>query len=362
MNFLIILFVFLIETSFSHEYESFDNYILNFNKYYSIEEFKYRANIFNYNLNQIRKHNLNSSNTWKMGINQFSDQTNSELQSLINLKTVPKNNFKKSTLKLNKPYLTDMDWRKKGIITSVKNQADCGGCWAFSAIETIESHYAIKTNKLETLSEQQVLDCVWDYNFDSNSNLNNCLGVGNGGCLGGTVELAYETIIKMGGSVSEYSYPYVSYTGNDNYICNKSKSMNPIVKISAFEILPMNDYLSILNYIENKGPLTISVDASSWFSYRSGIFNGCNSQRIELNHAVQLVGFGTDPNYGLYWLVRNSWGSSWGEGGYIRLKRTTYNNCGQSSVADCSGKKITSEKMCGECGILYHSTYPIITI
>jgi len=242
----------------------------------------------------------------------------------------------------------NVDWRTKGIITDPKDQGGCGSCWTFSTAETIESYYAQKTGKLFVLSEQQILDCT--------PNPNDCGG--SGGCGGGTVELAVARIMVMGGLSNESSYPYVSGDGS-NFKCDMNK-VRPAVTVSNYFDLPSNQLNPTLQHVATVGPVSISVDASTWSSYETGIFDGCDNKSPDIDHAVQLVGFGTASSGGDYWLVRNSWSASWGESGYIRLKRYATPPCGVDSTPGdgdgCNGgpSKVT---VCGNCGILYDNVY-----
>jgi len=249
---------------------------------------------------------------------------------------------------------TSVDWRTKGVVSAVKNQGGCGSCWAFASAETLESAYAIKTGNLELLSEQQICSCT--------SNPQDCGGTG--GCEGGTPEVAYASAIKVNGLASEQTYPYVSGNGQD-FPCKFDPTKTPpVATISAYTVLPSNKQQPILEALVDNGPLAIAVWASPWMSYSSGVFKGCSySGNMDIDHAVQLVGYGTDPSGGDYWIVRNSWGGTWGEQGYIRLFRDNANSppCGkdnspQDGVGCSGGPSVVT--VCGQCGILYDVVYP----
>jgi cathepsin L len=206
----------------------------------------------------------------------------------------------------------------------------------------------LKTKNLLVLSEQQILDCT--------PNPHDCGGTG--GCGGGTVELAVAQIMVMGGLSTEADYPYVS-GGGQNYPCDKSK-VKPAVQVTNFVDLPSNQAGPIVQYVGTTGPLSISVDASAWSGYESGVFDGCDMSAPDIDHAVQLVGFGTDPSAGDYWLVRNSWGDGYGEDGYIRLRRYATPPCGVDTTPGdgdgCNGGP-SQVTVCGNCGILYDTVY-----
>jgi len=246
-----------------------------------------------------------------------------------------------------------IDWRDRNVVTPVKDQGMCGSCWAFASTETLESHYAISTGILQELSEQNILDCV--------KNPNQCGG--SGGCEGGTAELAYSTILvnDWKGLMSEWYYPYTSHSGKNQPNCLFNVTHVQSV-INGFEVLPSNKYDPLLAAIATVGPLAISVDAGTWDSYESGIYNGCNQTHPDIDHAVQLVGYGTDAKLGDYWLVRNSWTPFWGEKGYIRLARSSKVVCGidlnPEDGTGCSGAG--PQNVCGTCGILFDVSYPIV--
>jgi len=290
-------------------------------------------------------------------VNQFTDQTNQEIAMLRGGKIAPlahkrfSHANKHFNLQKNAFAGASVDWRNKGVISPVKDQGRCGSCWSFAAAETAESYYALKHGMVTILSEQQILDCT--------PNPNQCGGTG--GCGGATAELAYQQIIAMGGLSSEWTYSYQSYFG-DNGQCNFTR-FQPVAKISHYINLPSNMPGPILHHLMNTGPLAVSVDASTWGHYEGGVFDGCNQTNPDLDHAVQLVGFGTDPKHGDYWLIRNSWTPRWGEGGYIRIRRTSIERCG-TDITPLDGDGCVNgsktEYVCGTCGVLYDALYPLI--
>lgn len=187
---------------------------------------------------------------------------------------------------------------------------------------------------------------------------------GTGGCYGSLIEIGL-TYAHMMGVVRESDYPYTSgETGETGECMYDAESQTAAVYVRGYETLPHNDLDAVMNHIATIGPLGISVDASVWHSYEGGVFNGCSyDENIEINHGVQLVGYGTDPEHGDFWIVRNSWGPEWGENGYIRLKRETEVNCGTDSTpmigTACEGDGNAVQKVCGMCGVLFDTTYPI---
>jgi len=334
----------------------FETYQAEFGRNYNAEEVQFRTEIFEKNLNIIRRHNSNPTKSWKLGVNQFTDRTPEELNSYLGAVQAPKSLKSFLPTKFNEAQSSifanvSVDWRTKGIITAVKDQGKCGSCWSFAAAETLESYWALHTGQLVTLSEQQILDCT--------ANPKQCGGTG--GCGGATVELGYAQVIKMGGLSSEWTYPYISYYGAD-FKCNNAY-VKPVAHMSKYVNLPTNSLGAVLSHLTTNGPLAISVDASQWFLYEDGVFDGCNQTNPDLDHAVQLVGMGTDPSFGDYWLVRNSWTPAWGELGYIRLRRTSVLRCGIDLTpknGDGCADGPPTEYVCGTCGILYDAVYPVI--
>ncbi len=161
-----------------------------------------------------------------------------------------------------------------------------------------------------------------------------------GGCEGGTPEVAYASAIAANGVASAKAYPYASGGGSD-FKCKLAPSMI-VANISNYVVLPSNEATPLLDAVATVGPLAIAVDASAWDIYDSGVFDGCDANDIDLDHAVQLVGYGTDTQD--YWLVRNSWSSGWGEDGYIRILRgsATSPKCGTDSSPQVTTPALTT--------------------
>jgi cathepsin L len=333
---------------------TFSHYKTTFGKVYaSEEEHKFRELIFQENIKKIEAINRNPKNTWKAGINQFTDLLSTEMKSLLgynrNAAFFMRGNAKPAHTP-SRDFLQNLpdeiDWRKQGKVNPVKDQGSCGSCWAFSAAAVLESHVAIQTGKLLSFSEQQLVDCA--------PNPQHCGGTG--GCEGSTQELGFD-YAHHASIVSEKDYAYRARDGT----C-QDKSKKKVASIDGYVKLPENDYNALITAIATQGPIAISVAATEWQFYFSGVYNGdCGT---EINHAVTAVGYGVDSQSGPYWLVRNSWGPSWGEQGHIRVAREAtaqdvkcdidYN---PSSGSACEGgpSQIT---VCGLCGILSDSSYP----
>jgi len=346
---------------------SFEKYVQEFRRKYSDdEERQFRKAIFDSNLENILIHNKDETKTWKEGVNQWTDRTTEERSQVLGLRKEllydQKFNSQKKVAKMQSHSVsthalpTDIDWRQAGIISAVKDQGMCGSCWTFGTAETIESYWALATGNLEDLSEQEILDCV--------PNPDQCGGTG--GCNGGTPELAYVGIQKLGGLAAEWTYPYLSYfTKAFECKMNGSGQITPMVQLNGYTTLPANQYAPVLNHVANVGPLAINVDASTWFQYETGVYNGCNQTDPDIDHVVQLVGYGTDPQLGDYWLVRNSWNPTWGESGYIRLMKSSTPVCGNDTQpSDGTGCKNgpPSVTVCGTCGILFDTSFPTISV
>jgi len=328
-----------------------------FGKVYKTKSEVYRrATIFAQNLKKIEEHNKSGA-SWTMGINQFSDLTQEEFESLYmgGYKQMgsPSLDLPAREVKQAKDLPASVDWRN--VSSPVKNQGQCGSCWAFATTAVIESYQGITTGSTPVLSAQQVTSCT--------PNPLQCGGTG--GCMGSIPQLGY-TYIQLFGHVFEDDYPYTSGSTTQTGDCMYDfLNTPPQVGITGYNTLAANDQDAVMTHLAEVGPLAVAVYASSWGGYHGGVFDGCRfDSNIALNHAVVLEGYGTDESEGDYWLVRNSWGSSWGEGGYIRLKRQSEAQCGtDSSPMDgtaCAGGPGNDEQhVCGQCGVLFDCSWPL---
>jgi cathepsin L len=251
-----------------------------------------------------------------------------------------------------------VDWRDQGVVTMVRNQGACGSCWAFASASVLGSYAKINdmTHDLIELSPQHLVSCV--------PNPLKCGGTG--GCMGSIEPLAY-TYASLFGIVTEDDYPYASGSGGNDDVCEfDATTTDATVMTMGFETLPRNDAAALMSHLATEGPLSASVAASDWSSYHGGVFDGCDySGNMVVNHAVTLIGYGTDPSEGDFWLVKNSWGSTWGEGGYIRLRRQSTPQCAiDSSPLDGSGcvdGGVESVEVCGTCAVVSDNSYPLGT-
>lgn len=347
---------------------SFDKFIDDFSRNYQkgSDHYATRKEIFSRNLEIVLAHNADASKSWKRGINNFADLTVEEFQRRKGFNHAMAREYRRqfgAPLELattnNHTLPTNVDWREKGVISPVKDQGSCGSCWAFSTIQTIESYVAIDTGLMFTLSPQHLVSCA--------PNPLKCGG--SGACSGSISEVSFN-YIQLSGITTEWLYPYQDYHREETYSsmsCTWNSSASPSkVTITGYKKLKSNDQDAVMAHLASVGPLVVNVQ-SNWKDYHSGVFDGCtNLTNIDIDHSVQLVGYGTDSKEGDYWLIRNSWDVTWGEAGYIRLKRTPIPTCGYDiAPADGTGCKadgvqaLAPQLVCGTCGILFDTAYPI---
>lgn len=342
---------------------TFEQFVSDFGRDYHprSEQYLRRKSIFEDRLKEVLAHNNDKSKSWHRGINEFSDFTVEEFKTSGRLgldrslarhysskvgAVAPAPNRSSESLPVS------WDWREKGIISNVKDQGSCGSCWAFATTAVIESHAALSSGLLEVLSPQQLVSCA--------ENPLQCGGTG--GCQGSIPEVAYQ-YIQLYGMTTEWKVPYTSYFGTSD-ACSFNASRTPaVVEISGYQKLPVNDYEAVMDALVNIGPLAVNVQANTWSDYHGGVYDGCsNWSNVEIDHVVVLVGYGTDPKHGDYWLIRNSWDATWGEKGFIRLKRSSKPECGTdlhpSEGTGCSGGPAT-QHVCGQCGLLFDVSYPL---
>ncbi|XP_042537771.1 cathepsin S isoform X2 [Dipodomys spectabilis] len=284
-----------------------------------------RRLIWEKNLRFVMLHNLEHSmgmHSYDLGMNHLGDMTSEEVASLMSSLRVPSQWQRNVTYKSNpNGKLPDsMDWREKGCVTEVKYQGACGACWAFSAVGALEAQLKLKTGKLISLSAQNLVDCSTDK-------------YQNKGCGGGFMTEAFQYIIDNNGIDSEASYPYKAVDEKCHY-----DSKNRAATCSKYTELPFGSEDALKEAVANKGPVSVAIDAShpSFFLYRSGVYDDPECTQ-NVNHGVVVVGYG-NLNGKDYWLVKNSWGISFGEQGYIRMARNSKNHCGIASY--CSYPEI----------------------
>jgi len=319
-----------------------------------------RAALFEKRRQEVREHNSKNLG-WLIAINQLSDYTEEEFKHLLGHSLSRRGRKEEaapspfaSLLELAHEHDEDLaqqvDWRESlnSSTSMAKDQGGCGSCWAVAAAGALETHVEQATKAAAPeVSYEQLVDCV--------PNPEECGGTG--GCSGATAELAFEYVAHAGVGRRQ---AYKGYQSGGDGKCNPSSQ--PAIKTSGFVKLPENQGGPLLQAIATQGPVVVSADASNWASYSSGVFSGCGKDAI-INHAILMMGYGTDPQHGKYWLIRNSWGPVWGEGGFIRLLRHEEDNayCGidrkPSEGVGCRGGP-AELPVCGMCGITSDSSYP----
>jgi len=305
------------------EYETlFTRWVQKHSKSYDADEFFYRFNVFKDNVDKIYQHNQ-AKHSWKMGMNHFGDMTAEEfIATHTGYKQVKMDTLRASNTKNLEGKATPsfVDWRSKGAVTPVKDQGQCGSCWAFSTTGSTEGAYFLAGNGLVSLSEQELVDCSQ--------------AEGNDGCNGGLMDYGFQYIIDNNGITTEAAYPYTATDGT----C-QSDGMPVGATITTFTDVTGSDNDALRAAVAQQ-PVSIAIEADQdgFQFYTSGIFDGACGDALD--HGVLAVGYNqtsTPP----YWIVKNSWGSSWGDAGYIFLVDDPTLNSGT-----------------GQCGLLSEPSYP----
>jgi len=281
-----------------------------------------RQSIFIENIRRIEEHNA-GDHSYEMEINEFAAMDDEEFYAQYLLPT-PQNcsatQSKKHDLQSsNMP--KSRDWRTSGIVSPIKNQKRCGSCWAFSTIAAMEAHMVLKYGGSYNLSEQQLVDCAWDFN--------------NFGCNGGLPSQAFEYIRYNPGIMKNKDYPYTAKDGKCVFDkCRAEAFVDDVVNITAY------DEVMLQEAVGNIGPVSVAYEVAPDFRfYKSGVYtsNVCRTDPEHVSHAVLAVGYNI-PETGLpYWIIKNSWGSKWGMGGYFHMEL---------------GKNM--------CGITVCASYPVV--
>jgi cathepsin L len=290
----------------------FTEWMHTYSRTYKHEEFRQRYLIFKKNLQFIEEYNA-KKNGVTLGMNAFGDLSNEEFKRFYLGMNVHVNAPVVASEK-NVGLPASFDWRKQGAVTDVKDQGQCGSCWSFSTTGSTEGCHKISGNSLVGLSEQNLVDCSQEQ--------------GNQGCNGGLMTDAMTYIIQNGGIDTESSYPYTAEDGT----CQFNKANVGATLKSFVNVNPGDE--NDLQVKVSTGPTSVAIDASqsSFQFYTSGVYYepACSSQ--SLDHGVLAVGWGSDSGDD-YWIVKNSWGTSWGQSGYIWMSRNKQNNCGIATMA-----------------------------
>ncbi|KAJ8726653.1 hypothetical protein PYW07_001351 [Mythimna separata] len=246
---------------------------------------------------------VNSYSTF--GITPFTDMTREEFESKrLGLKSFQDDPKEACT------YVNDediqyndapesFDWRDQNVVTPVKDQGNCGSCYAFSATGNIEGQYAIKNKELVSVSEQQIVDCDQE----------------NSGCFGGLMSVAMRSLINQGGCESEADYPYEGHFRKCQFDENKIK-----VQINDCHSFNLTSQEKLKQLLYHTGPIAIAIQGSGLQLYQNGIITDDECDQGGINHGVLLVGYGTENDVP-YWIVKNSWDTTFGEDGYFRMHR-----------------------------------------
>lgn len=297
-----------------HEERSFVSWMRKTNNFYIGDEYKLRLGIFLANQKFVREHNANPSKTFKVEMNHLAALTPSEYKSLLGFNSQLTKKLKRSIIYNTKRFenAEEIDWRTKGAVNPIKDQGNCGSCWAFSAIQNCESAEFLKYNVLYRFSEQSLIDCV----------------TADNGCDGGLPEDAFKYIINEcnGKVMLGDDYPYLAIDDTCKFDPNKA-----VGHFTRYIDIKQTNEDDLAEKCEKYGPVSVGLDAdhASFQLYSGGIYSEPSCSFITLDHGVGVVGYGPK-----YWIIRNSWGTSWGESGYMRLIRGN-NECGVATQAAC---------------------------
>jgi len=308
-----------LDSDLDSEWQAYKSY---HTKKYSSSEESLRRLIWEENLKRVALHNLEAAmgkHTYTLAMNEFADLSGEEFAKIVlGSCVIPKRNSTGAATFLKSPFIqvpTSVDWRDKNLVTPIKDQKQCGSCWAFSTTGSLEGQHSKKTGKLVSLSEQQLVDCSGKF--------------GNFGCMGGLMDNAFRYIKANGGIDTEASYPYEARDGHCRF-----KPADIGATVAGYTDVPEGDEAALTQAIATVGPISVAIDAShfSFQLYHTGVYYEKRCSSTRLDHGVLAVGYGTEDGQDFYW-VKNSWGVSWGQKGYIKMARNRKNNCGIATQA-----------------------------
>jgi len=279
-----------------------------------------RKDNFVRNIQKIIEHNSQADKNYTRGISPYSDLSNEQFKRHFKIgapQDCSATNKKKSLKKIELEGLPkSWDWRDYNGVSPVKDQGECGSCWTFSTVGALEARSLIKYGSFVPLSEQQLVDCAQAFN--------------NFGCYGGLPSQAFEYLIYTGGISTEKSYPYLERDRN----CTVHRDTFELAILGGSINITEGDEVELQAAVYRNGPVSVCFQVVDDFDdYKSGVYTSrtCKNSNKDVNHAVLAVGYGTENGLD-YWLIKNSWGTGWGDHGYFKIQRGV-NMCG---IAMCN--------------------------
>jgi len=291
-------------------------------KFETGEKFVHALQAFADNVDLISIENAKAENTIKLGLNEFAHMTLTEFHDYMHLGGTMPPNLRGNGLVHGEPKdasanPASVDWRTTNAVTPVKNQGSCGSCWSFSAVAALEGAFNLKTNEVKIFAEQHLVSCD---TVDS-------------GCNGGWMDDAFNFVTKNGGITTTDKYPYTSGSTGSTGACKTvaASDLEPRVAPKSYYDVVTKSVTALESAVAQQ-PVSIAIQANqaSFQLYSGGVITANCGTRLD--HGVTAVGYGTDKTYGDYWIVKNSWGSSWGESGYVRIAKSSANVCGVLSA------------------------------